>query len=684
MRYNAVMIELALPAGSLETAISAFNADADAVYFGMKEFSARKGAANFSIGDLSKIKRYAAEHSKKIYVTVNTLVDDSESAAANRILSALDFYEPDGVIIQDLGLIRIIREYYPDLPLHGSTQLAVHTVEGVRQMQDLGFERVVLSRELSLKEIENIRVRCPDIELKVFIHGALCYGFSGLCMASANITGRSANRGECAQICRTWFTEEETGENGYFFSLEDLNAGKTLVALNDMRIDSAKIEGRLKGNEYVCALTRYYKAILKGGDTKELEDLAKTTFSRKSGQGYFYYKKERESLLSGYPSHLGLECGIITGQRGNTITVKTDRALHNRDGLQYFRTNARGLDEPVKFACRITGKQSGYITLSHEEKDDVRGKKIYKITSSVQHEKKPNLNLPLFRKPVDIKFTIGQDKITAEALGVSRSLAVTLSEAKKVYDISAQVSSVFSQSDTSLYTLKELHIDNSSGLSCPFLPLSALKTLRREFYLALDAAERPVADISINMECTKHFILPDRKRLSGDLPWSLDIKEIDGRKYITLPPVTFNEEELFRKAGKIIEENPDVIVGLNNIAHIRLAKAYTHARYFADIYLYLSNKWAAKLIQDELGDSFIGGYLWLERDSYDAPWPVEPTVTDYIAPSFISRTCFRHDAMGLSCSSCKGKEDFHIFQNDVSYTVKVRNCLTVVEKNNGG
>lgn len=681
MSYNADMIELALPAGSLETAISAFNADADAVYFGMKEFSARKGAANFSIEDLSKIKRYASEHSKKIYVTVNTLVDDSETGAANRTLSVLDFYEPDGVIIQDLGLVQIIREHYPHLHLHGSTQLAVHTAEGVRQMQDLGFERVVLSRELTLKEIGDIRKKCPDIELKVFIHGALCYGFSGLCMASCNLTGRSANRGECAQICRTWFTEEKSRRNGCFFSLEDLNAGRTLVLLNEMGIDSAKIEGRLKGSEYVCALTRYYKAILRGEDAGGLEDLVKTTFSRKSGQGYFYYKKERESLLSGYPSHLGLECGLITGQTRNTITVKTDKTMHNRDGLQYFKTNSRGLDEPVKFACRISGKQNGYITLSHEEKDDVRGKKIYKITSSVQNEKKPNLNLPLFRKPVDITFKIGQDEISAEALGVSRGLAVTLSEAKNVYDIHTQVSSVFAQSDTSLYTLKELHIDNTSGLSCPFLPLSTLKTLRREFYLALDAAERPAADISVSVECTKHFILPDRKRLSGDLPWSLDIKEIDGRKYITLPPVTFEEEKLFRKAGKIIEDNPDVIVGLNNIAQIRLAKAYPHIRYFADIYLYLSNKWAARLMQKELGDSFIGGYLWIERTSYDAPWQVEPTVTCYTAPSFISRTCFRHDAMGLPCSTCKGKEDFHVFQNDVKYTVKVRNCLTVVEKN---
>ena len=153
------MIELALPAGNLD---------------GMKEFSARKGAVNFDEEDLSKISRYAKDNGRRIYVTVNTLVEDGEIVKANSLLSMLDFYEPDGVIVQDLGLVEIMRCHYPALPLHGSTQLAVHTVEGVRQMQDLGFSRVVLSRELTLDEIAAIRQACPDVELKVFIHGALC------------------------------------------------------------------------------------------------------------------------------------------------------------------------------------------------------------------------------------------------------------------------------------------------------------------------------------------------------------------------------------------------------------------------------------------------------------------------------------------------------------------------------
>ena len=394
MSYNADMIELALPAGSLETAISAFNADADAVYFGMKEFSARKGAANFSIEDLSKIKRYASEHSKKIYVTVNTLVDDSETEAANRTLSVLDFYEPDGVIIQDLGLVQIIREHYPHLPLHGSTQLAVHTVEGVRQMQDLGFERVVLSRELTLKEIEDIRKKCPDIELKVFIHGALCYGFSGLCMASCNLTGRSANRGECAQICRTWFTEEESGRNGWFFSMEDLAAGRTLKTLDEMGIDSAKIEGRLKGDAYVAALTRYYRAVLEGRDTGELEDEIRTTFSRRSGQGYLDYRKGRPSLLSGYPSHLGLECGRIIDQGRETITVALTKSLANRDGVQYFTKNRHGLDEAVKFPCRIVSRGGDKAMLRWHSDEDLVGRTLYKISSSTQNERRPRYPRP--------------------------------------------------------------------------------------------------------------------------------------------------------------------------------------------------------------------------------------------------------------------------------------------------
>ena len=208
------MIELALPAGTIKEAMAAFKAGADAVYFGMKDFSARKGAGNFSAEDLSRIRRYALDNSKKIYITVNTLIDDKDLPRLYETLKTIDRYGCDGLIVQDLGVARIVRKDFPSLPLHGSTQLAIHTIAGVKELQSLGFERVVLSRELNLDEIRKIRKACPDVELKVFIHGALCYGFSGLCMASHLITNRSANEGSCAQICRSWFVDKEREAEG--------------------------------------------------------------------------------------------------------------------------------------------------------------------------------------------------------------------------------------------------------------------------------------------------------------------------------------------------------------------------------------------------------------------------------------------------------------------------------------
>ena len=308
------MIELALPAGSLSGALTAFENGADAVYFGLKDFSARKGAVNFSEEDLSKIRRYSLERGKKTYITINTLIDDESMKALIDTLDMVKFYGTDGIIVQDLGVADIVRKYYPSIPLHASTQLAVHTTEGVKVLQDLGFERVVLSRELSLKEIEKIRKDCPDIEIKAFIHGALCYGFSGLCSASAIKCHRSANGGECAQICRSWFVDEESGRKGFFFSMEDMDAGEEILTLDRMGIDSAKVEGRLKSPEYYAYVARYYRGILDRGyvDEKEKENAA-VTFLRKSGDGYFNYKMDRPSLLSGgYPGHMGVKVGKVT------------------------------------------------------------------------------------------------------------------------------------------------------------------------------------------------------------------------------------------------------------------------------------------------------------------------------------------------------------------------------------
>ena len=155
--------ELALPAGSLQCALYAFKGGADAVYFGLKSFSARKGAVNFSFEDVRKIKAYCQANGKKFYVTVNTIVTNRELQDVSLLLKQLEYLQPDGLIVQDLGIAKLIREKFPSLPLHGSTQLAVHTINGVKELQKLGFTRVVLSRELSFDEIKAIRKACPDV-----------------------------------------------------------------------------------------------------------------------------------------------------------------------------------------------------------------------------------------------------------------------------------------------------------------------------------------------------------------------------------------------------------------------------------------------------------------------------------------------------------------------------------------
>ena len=676
------MTELALPAGSLSTALTAFQNGADAVYFGLREFSARKGAVNFSVEDLSRIRRYALESGKKIYVTVNTLIDDSSINRVLPLLDCLSFYGNDGVIIQDLGLIEIIRKYYPDLKIHGSTQLAVHTVEGVRELQDLGFERVVLSRELTMKEIEKIRTKCPDIELKVFIHGALCYGFSGLCSASYLKCGRSANGGECAQICRSWFKDEKSGKKGYFFSMEDLCVGERLKELRDMGIDSVKVEGRLKSPEYTAAAARYYRAVLDDEPlTKEDEDELKTTFLRKSGTGYFDYRKNRPSLLSTeWPGHMGLYLGKIVEDRGSSCFLETEERLENHDGIQYFtREHSTKLVEAVKSSAVIRGMTPGGYILKKDTKQSLIGKDIYKISDSTKREKTPSENIPFYRKSVEITVILYPGKIEAEMLGKVISENIEAVESEKKRDFRETLLRLFSESGTSPYTLGSLIYENKTGLEYPFVQPSVLKEFRRKVYLSFPEPLFVPPVLSDPIRISSSFLLPEREALMKDLPWSMDRTEIGGRNYFTFPPVDFNEEKTWNEMLCAVKGYERVTIGLNNVSQIRFAKAHPEFDYFADIFLYLSNRYALSLILREI-PTLRAGYLWFERKEKEGEWPFEPTVvTNYEPPLFISRTCFRHDALALSCSSCPGKADYAVSQGDGRYTVKVRNCLTLVE-----
>jgi len=332
--------ELLSPAGSFEAALAAFQCGADAVYAGLPRFSARADAENLDAGRLRALVAYARSlpRPRKVYVAFNTLAFDGERGGILDALAELEEIEPDALIVQDLGVARLARRHFPSLALHASTQLAAHSTEGVRALAELGFSRVVLARECTLEEVARI-VREGGAEIEVFVHGALCYSVSGLCLHSAMTQGRSGNRGRCAYCCRI-------AHGGAFpFSMRDLALGPVLDRVVATGAASLKIEGRMKGPLYVACATDWYRRLLDGTLSPE-EDLAlrgdlRSIFAR---EWTTLYALGEEGPAEGVVdprslAHRGVAIGRVEAAsppdaRGaRRLRFRTERRLERHDGL---------------------------------------------------------------------------------------------------------------------------------------------------------------------------------------------------------------------------------------------------------------------------------------------------------------------------------------------------------------
>ncbi len=342
MKRETGKVELLSPAGDFMTAIAAFDAGADAVYCGLDNHSARAFAANFSVRELRELIRVAHSRGKKVYVAFNTVIDECDMENAIDELASLADARADALIVQDLGVARICRNHFPELELHASTQLVAHNLEGVMALGRLGFSRVVLSRELSLEEIAAIAKRCGNIELECFIHGALCYSISGLCLFSAIEKGRSGNRGRCAYCCRQQYANEK-GEKTLPFSMRDLRLGAEAAKLVECGVSSLKIEGRMKNELYVASVTKYYRDILDRAPKRSVsESDLETVFSRRTTQLYFNGRAgcEAQAVDGESLGHIGTEIGTVkrvTKDREGRAWLRfhTLRALERHDGLQF-------------------------------------------------------------------------------------------------------------------------------------------------------------------------------------------------------------------------------------------------------------------------------------------------------------------------------------------------------------
>lgn len=330
------MIELLAPAGTPEALNAAIHEGADAVYLGLKSFNARMRSANFSWGQFEASVETLHRMGRRIYVTVNTLLTEAEAERMYRFLAFLNDVGPDGIIVQDFGVAQMAHRYFPQLKLHASTQMNIGSAQASYLLSKMGVSRIVLPRETTLPEIEQLHAR-TSCELEVFVHGAVCVAESGLCLFSSFLGGKSANRGMCTQACRRLYTAHTPAgdESGYFFSPHDLQLIEYMPQLIEAGVVSFKIEGRMKSAEYVGTVVAAYREVLdaQNGDRQKAlhnaKRLLKGDFARKKTSFWIGEKTASQVLNPNQAGGTGLFLGVVAQVRPSTQNTETEEMLHN-------------------------------------------------------------------------------------------------------------------------------------------------------------------------------------------------------------------------------------------------------------------------------------------------------------------------------------------------------------------
>ena len=345
-------MELLCPAGNIIAAYSAFKGGADAIYIGGKRFSARASAANFSDEEIKEIVFYAHSIGKKVYVTLNTLLFQDEFMEAVSFANYLYSINIDGLIIQDLGLANYLHKTIPGLPLNASTQMNVHNIKQAEALVNMGFKRIVLARESNIEFVK--RVKALGVEVEVFGHGALCVSYSGNCLLSSFIGGRSGNRGRCAQPCRMRYDLLEDGktliQDKFAISTKDLMTIDNIPELINAGVDSLKIEGRLKSNEYIYSVSKAYRHAIDAVIEHKKNNLIdidkeelKKIFNRQFTKGYIFDETPFNLLNMDSSSHIGEPIGKVIKAGKNRVSIQLSKTVHRLDGIRFNNKGQFGL-----------------------------------------------------------------------------------------------------------------------------------------------------------------------------------------------------------------------------------------------------------------------------------------------------------------------------------------------------
>lgn len=498
------MIDLLSPVGDFDCLKAAIQNGANSVYFGANLFSARAFASNFDLDELKNAIQYARIRGVKTNLTLNTLIKNDEFEDAFNLAKKAYEFGIDAIIVQDLGLAKMLIKSFPDLAIHASTQMSVHNLQGVLELQELGFKRVVLSRELSIGEIEYI-CRNSNVEIECFIHGALCISYSGQCLFSSMIGGRSGNRGKCAQPCRLPYKLLENNsviDSGYLLSTRDICGLDFIPDMINAGVTCLKIEGRMKKPEYVATVTRIYRKYIDLAESSEpyvVDDadrkILMQAFNRGSFScGHLSNEPNKKLVFKDKSDNMGLFLGKVEKYNSNKgyITVKLNEPIEVGDTVALERESGTyNVSEVMVSNKNIKGTKVGQTVTIGRMKGNIKlGDKIFKMSSKSQNSiandslrfenRKVALNCEVTVKenqPLEINITSANDLDIYKNLNITSTLDVLPVEAKNrpisKDDIIAQIN----KTNSTPFNFANINVNLDDNL---FLPkVSSLNELRR-------------------------------------------------------------------------------------------------------------------------------------------------------------------------------------------------------------
>ena len=544
-------IELLSPAGSMDALKAAIHNGADAIYLGGKKFGARAFAQNFSVNELIEAINYAHIYNVKIYITVNTIIYEDEFENALDFIEFLYKNNVDAVIMQDIGLMYEAHKRFPGLIIHASTQCHNHNIENIEFFKSIGVKRVILDREMSLEEIKKLNT---DMEIEIFIHGALCISYSGCCLMSYLGGGRSGNRGECTGCCRLPYklienNKEHKANGEYLISTKELNTSKRIKEIMDSNIVSLKIEGRMKSPEYVGFITKYYRNIIDGKKiTEEDEKKLSLLFNRNFTEGYLFNENNITNIKTS--NHQGIVIGKIIEVNKKFVKIKLNEDLDQEDGIRFENNKGMIVNKLYNSKMLLVSSVSKNSVAIIENKCDINKLGSVRKTTSVKLLKElQNYE----QKKLDVSFTVkaktGEDLeiVINDGTFILSEKGNKIEKSQTSETTREMIVKQLSKLGNTPFRLKEIEIIKDDNI---FISITELNSIRRNLVSKLIDKKTKIKPKEINKVVDKVINYKDNKETIN---------------------IFVNNEEQYRAAK---EENVDNIYTSNVFLHKKYPETF--------------------------------------------------------------------------------------------------------------